>query len=212
MRKRQSQTTHRNLPRQAAPEPHPRLKPTADHCWQRRVFDDAREYAQYAASHRFARKPNEELARIIGTQAHVWFSKACEAFDRLTTLSPGTAKYEKAKALDVLTSVTMCWMDQCPYWRTFVLWQLHAYMRACGAPLPTKLDSVRREIRRIKKRLKDALDPKSAMSPGWRRRWLGSYRLTAMTLIELGPLPVRQQRLARFRKKLSLSDSPRRTH
>jgi len=221
MQKQQLQTTHRNLPGQAAPEPYPRLKPTADRVgrglvphaargsapsaasndanWERRVFDAARECAQYAASCRFARKPNEELAWIIGTQASVWLPVACEGFDRLTTLEPGTAKYEKAKAFDVLTSVTMWWMDPCPYWRTFVLWQLHGYMRACGAPLPTELDSLRRQVRRMGKRLKDALDPKSAMSAGWRRRWLGSYPLTARTLIELGPLPVRQQRLARFR-------------
>jgi len=220
MRKMQLQTTHRNLPRQAAPEPHPRLEPTADRVgrglvtedargsapsaasndtnWERRVFDAAREYAQYAASHRSGRKPNEELARIIGKQASVWFPKAFEGFDRLTTLEPGTAKYEKAKAFDALISVEMRWRYECPYYHTYVLWQLHGLMCACEAPLPRELDSVRREIRRIKKRLKDALNPKSAMSAGWRRHWRGSYPVTAITLKELGHLPVGKQRIARF--------------
>jgi hypothetical protein len=135
------------------------------------------------------------VGAVLERDGSAMFDFSCKTYDELTTLAPGTPKYEKAMALDVWVSISILLMMDAPHWHTMVPLTLYKYMRACGAPLPDDYESATTARKRMMRALQRAIDPAGNMSKGWRRNWRGRYPLTATALSFSHPLPKRRDRV-----------------
>src|SRR5579863_5290822 len=100
-----------------------------------RVEEAGRRMRQWIDHAHFARWLADAVAEYIAREIGLWSEPACREFDRQTSLKPGTAKFESAKALNVWITIGTWWYISGGRWAAPVFPILWEYMIACGAPL-----------------------------------------------------------------------------
>ncbi|WP_331963329.1 hypothetical protein [Candidatus Binatus sp.] len=93
---------------------------------------------------------------------------------------------DRAMALDTWNFVGRVLMSQSPWIAAPVFTMLYDYMRACGAPLPETYAGARVARMRINRGLRQAYNPRSGISGGWRQHWLGAYPLSDLLVRRYG--------------------------
>lgn len=187
---------HPDAASQARSKPLPRSETSTRDDWGARAEEAARAFHLNIESYLAGRPGALAVAEIIGTHGDFWFGRAVEAYDKLSPLQPGSDEYETHKARDVAISVGIWWKHLSPYRITMVDAEIHTYMLSGGAPLPSDPDSWKTQRKRILRGAYAALDPKSGMSDGWRKRWLARYPLTVSAIANVGFRPGRRTRMA----------------
>jgi hypothetical protein len=162
------------------------------------IYAAGRELREFADKKRLDRFSLGWVSERLVRDGGATFRQLLAVHRELTTLAPGTEKYERAEALDVWVAWTILWMLDAPHWQTLVALVLYKYMRACGAPLPEEYATACKTRKRMIREFEHFSDPADKRSNGWRRYRRGRYPVSATAVILLHPLPKRRARVSRL--------------